>query len=140
MNILADVQRDCDTNKKVVDSAANKLQSLEEKARNVEKSAKNFEKVKQQSLNDLTAAFVLPVSCVEMNDSNTNKMILFSKSRLHELESHISTWDAEVEKLKSQHQELKCEHSALVTQRSIKTTELQSLQQKFVDTQIRKFG
>jgi len=140
MNILADVQRDCDTKKKVVDSAANKLQSLEEKARNVEKSAKNFEKVKQQSLNDLTAAFVLPVSCVEMNDSNTNEMILFSKSRLHELESHISTWDAEVEKLKSQHQELKCEHSALVTQRSIKTTELQSLQQKFVDTQIRKFG
>ena len=42
--------------------------------------------------------------------------------------------------MKSQHQELKCEHSVLVTQRSIKTTELQSLQQKFVDTQIRKFG
>lgn len=140
MNILADVQRDFDTKKKIFDSAVNKLHYLEEKARNVEKSAKNFEKVKQQSLNDLTTAFVLPVSCVEMNDSNTNEMILFSKSSLHELENLISTWDAEVEELQSRHQELKSEHSALVTQRSIKTTELQSLQQKFMDTQIRKFG
>ena len=42
--------------------------------------------------------------------------------------------------MKRQQQELKREHSSLIAQRSAKAKEFQSLQRKYSETQIRKFG
>jgi chromosome segregation ATPase len=67
-------------------------------------------------------------------------MIIFSKTRLAELENKIVEWDAEVLKLKRQQQDLKREYSLLLAQHSTKVKEFQSLQHKYSETQIRKFG
>ena len=83
---------------------------------------------------------MLPVSCVETSQGDMDDMIIFSKTRLAELENKVVEWDAEVLKLKRQQQELKREHSSLIAQRSAKAKEFQSLQRKYSETQIRKFG
>jgi len=140
MDAITEIQRALDGKKKIHDAALKKLRSLEENVRVLERDADAFEKVKQQSLNGLRTAFVLPVSCVETSQGDMDDMIIFSKTRLAELENKVVEWDAEVLKLKRQQQELKREHSSLIAQRSAKAKEFQSLQRKYSETQIRKFG
>ena len=122
------------------DSVTKKLRVSIESARALENEATAFEKVKQQSLSGLTSAFILPVSCVELNENDHDNMIVFSKSRLEELENQLTDWEAEVQTLKRQQQDLKREHTSLVALRSAKTIDLRNLEKKHTEIQIRKFG
>lgn len=140
VDAMSEAQRVVDAKKKAHDAAKKKLRVAMESARALEVEAKAFEKVKQQSLNGLRAAFVLPVSCIDLSDRNCDQMIVFSKTKLKKLETQIAEWDAEIQILKKQQQELKREHAALIAQRSAKAAELQSLQRKDAEIQIRKFG
>jgi len=140
MDAISEAQRVVDAKKKALDAAKKSLRVATENARALEDEAMAFEKVKQQSLNGLRATFVLPVSCVDLSDQDCDQMIIFSKTKLKQLETRIAEWDAEVQILKRQQQELKREHAALVAQRSAQAAELQSLQRKDAEIQIRKFG
>ena len=143
LDVYAEIQRGLELCKKAYDLALKKLRSIEESARVAEENNSAFEKAKQQSLNGIHTGFVLPVSSINLGDKqalNCDELLIFSKKKMLELESQITKWETEVTKLKRQHHELKREHASLVAQRSEKTTNIQRLQQKYVETQIRKFG
>ncbi|CEF99883.1 WD40 repeat [Ostreococcus tauri] len=140
MDSISEVQRTLDAKKKVHDSVTKKLRVSIESARALENEATAFEKVKQQSLSGLTSAFILPVSCVDLHEIDHDNMIVFSKSRLEELENQLTDWEAEVQTLKRQQQDLKREHTSLVALRSAKTIDLRNLEKKHTEIQIRKFG
>ena len=143
LEVLSEMQRGLESSKKAYDLALKKLRSVEESARVAEGNNGAFEKVKQQSLNGIDTGFVIPVSSIELGDDeslDSDDLLIFSKEKMLELESQITKWETEVNKLKRQQHELKREHVSLVAQRSEKTSALQILQQKYVETQIRKFG
>jgi hypothetical protein len=135
-----DIQRSLDGKRKALESAKKKLRSATDNMNEAHKLTAAFEKVKQQSLNGIQTAFILPISCINIGEAYDSEMIVFSKSKLLELENQISLWDAETLKLKRQHQDLKREYSSLLAQRNEKTVELQNLQQKYTENQLRKFG
>lgn len=145
-NVLDDISnmnRSLESKKKMLESAVKKLRAAEGRAHSAAEAAASFEKLKQQSLNDIKTAFILPVSCVDtdsMSVQDGSEMLLFSKSKLAELESQIAMWDAETQKLKRQQHDLKREHLTLLTQCSEKAATLKILEAKYSEAQMRKFG
>jgi len=145
-NVLDDISnmnRSLESKMKTLESAVKKLRAAEGRAHSIAQATASFEKLKQQSLNDIETAFILPVSCVDtenMTVKDGSKMLLFSKSKLAELKSQIATWDAETQKLKRQQHDLKREHLTLLTECSEKAAKLKILEAKYSDAQMRKFG